>query len=242
MAESSSAARFPTTHWSRIARAGDFHEPEARAAIEELCRAYWFPLYAFVRRQGYDADASSDLVQGLFARLLEHHALAAADARRGRFRTFLLAACRNYLADRREHDAAQKRGGGQTCLAIDAADAEGRYQAEPAEVLTPERVYERAWALALLERVLGGLRREYEEEGKGPLFARLEPTLVGGPEAEPYAAIALALGTTEGSVQVNAHRLRRRYRDRVRAEIAATVDDPAEVDDEIRDLFAALAS
>jgi RNA polymerase sigma-70 factor (ECF subfamily) len=240
MAEPPSAARFPTTHWGRVLSAGDPNAPGAREALAELCAGYWYPLYAFVRREGNGPDAAADLVQGLFVALLERHALAAADARRGRFRTFLLAACRNHLADRREHDRAQKRGGGRIAISIDSGEAEGRYRAEPADSLTPERIFERTWALALLERVLSRLRHEYEANGQGPLFADLEPTLTGGPGARPYAAIAAAASMTEGAVQVAAHRLRRRYRELVRAEIAAIVDDPAEIEDEIRSLFAAL--
>jgi RNA polymerase sigma-70 factor (ECF subfamily) len=242
MADSSSGARFPTTHWSCVVRAGDPSVPGARKAIEELCRAYWFPLYAFVRRQGNEPEAAADLVQGLFVKLMEHNALAAADAGRGRFRTFLLAACRNYLADCRKLDRAQKRGGGRAAVSIDSAAAEGSYSAEPVDHLTPERLYERDWALSLLQRVLSGMRREYENDGKAALFARLEPTLAGGPEALSHAAIAAALGMTEEAVQVAAYRLRRRYRRLLRAEIAATVADPADVDDEIRALFAALGS
>ncbi len=234
--------RFPTTHWSRVVQSANGSSPEARAALEALCSAYWYPLYAFIRRRGHDPDAAADLVQGLFTQLLERNAFARADPHRGRFRTFLLAVCRNFLADQSEQDRAQKRGGGLAIVSIDSSRAEGRYRAEPADTLTPDRLFERAWALAMLERVLGQLRREHELAGKGPLFERLEPTLAGGSAVAPFAAIAAALGTTEGAVQVAAHRLRRRYRDLVRAEIAATIDDPAEVDDEIRALFAALGS
>ena len=143
----------------------------------------------------------------------ERRALAEADAARGRFRTFLLAVCRNYLADCRDHDAADKRGGGQATISIDAVEAEGRYRAEPADALTPERLYERTWVLALLEQVLAQLGREYEADGKRPLFAHLEPILAAAAEAKPYGTIAAALGMTEGAVQTAAHRLRRRYRD-----------------------------
>ncbi len=234
--------RFPTTHWSRVVQSADGSSPEARAALEALCGAYWYPLYAFIRRRGHDPDTAADLVQGLFAHLLERNSFARADPHRGRFRTFLLAVCRNFLSDEEEQRRAHKRGGGLAIVSIDGSVAEGRYRAEPADMLTPDRLFERAWALQMLERVLGQLRSEYELAGKGPLFERLEPTLAGGSELEPLAAIAAALGTTEGAIQVAAHRLRRRYRDLVRAEIAATIDDPAEVDDEIRALFAALGS
>ncbi len=174
--------------------------------------------------------------------LLERHAFAQADARRGRFRTFLLAACRNFLSDQSAQAQAQKRGGGLAIMSIDQSAAEGRYRVEPVDTLTPDRLFERAWALALLEQVLGQLRHEYTVAGKAALFERLEPTLAGGIDAEPLAAIAAALGATEGAIQVAAHRLRRRYRELIRAEIAATIDDLTEVDDEIRALFGALAT
>jgi RNA polymerase sigma-70 factor (ECF subfamily) len=222
-----------------VAAAGDPAAANARAALEYLCGAYWYPLYAFARRQGLGPEAAADAVQGLFAELLDRNALAAAEPRRGRFRTFLLAACRHSLANQRRHDRARKRGGGRRTLTIDAAAGECRYHAEPVDDLTPERLYQRAWALELLARVLGALRREYEGNGKAALFSRLEPSLAGRPDAETYAAIAAALGMSEGAVQVAAHRLRGRYRALIRAEIAATVREPDEVEDEIRALFTA---
>jgi RNA polymerase sigma factor (sigma-70 family) len=238
--DSQRVPRFPSTHWSLVVRSADGSSPEARAALESLCGAYWYPLYAFIRRRGHDPDEAHDLVQELFAHLLERNAFAAADPRRGRLRTFLLAVCRNFLADQDDERRAQKRGGGQTIVSIDRQDAEGRYQAEPADTVTPDRLFERAWALALLQRTLGQLRHDYETGGKRPLFERLEPLLAGGTGAEPLASIAASLCMSEGAVQVAVHRLRRRYRELVRAEIAATIDNAADVDDEIRGLFAAL--
>ncbi len=234
--------RFPTTHWSRVVQSGNPSSPDARAAIEALCSDYWYPLYAFIRRCGHDPDAASDLVQGLFAHLLERDAFARADPRRGRFRTFLLAVCRNFLSDQAEQRRTKKRGGGLTIVSFDQSAAEGRYCVEPADTITPDRLFERAWALALLERVLGQLRHEYTVAGKTELFERLEPMLAAGIDAEPLVAVAAALGATEGAIQVAAHRLRRRYRELIRAEIAATIDDRAEIDDEIRALFGALAT
>ncbi|HKI17633.1 MAG TPA: ECF-type sigma factor, partial [Isosphaeraceae bacterium] len=149
-----STDRFPATHWSRVVQSADGSSPEARAALEALCSAYWYPLYAFIRRRGHDPDGAADLVQGLFTHLLERNAFASADPRRGRFRTFLLAVCRNFLADQAEHRQAQKRGGGMAIASLDCSGAEGRYRAEPADTLTPDRLFERAWALAMLERVL----------------------------------------------------------------------------------------
>jgi RNA polymerase sigma factor (sigma-70 family) len=235
-----SAARFPTTHWSRIVAAGDPGVPLARQALAELCRAYWFPLYAYIRRRGYAPDRALDLTQDLFVRLLEKDVLAAADPARGRFRTFLRAVCADFLANRRDRENTLKRGGGRPIVPIDSNEAEGRYARELAHELTPERIFDRNWALILLGRVLEQLREEYHAAGQAATFEALCPVLIDGPRAVAYAALAARLGTTEGAVRVAVHRLRRRYGGRLREEIAATVDQPAEVDDEIRDLFAAL--
>jgi DNA-directed RNA polymerase specialized sigma24 family protein len=223
-----------------VVRAGDPADPGARQALEELCRAYWYPLYAFVRRQGHAPEAALDLTQAYFARLLERRPFAAADPARGRFRAFLRADCLHFLAHRREHDAALRRGGGRPVLSIDARDAEGRYRLEPTHDQTPERLFDRAWALALLEDVLAAIRREYEGSGRGPTFEALKGVLTDGRLPASQAELARRLGTTEAAVQAAAHRLRRRYRDALRAAIAATVADEAEVDDELRALFAAL--
>jgi RNA polymerase sigma-70 factor (ECF subfamily) len=231
---------FATTRWSLVAAAREGGSPPARAALAELCRAYWYPVYAFVRRQGNGHDTAQDLTQEFFARLLEKDALAAVDPARGRFRSFLLASCRNFLANCRDHDHALKRGGGRPTLPLDFGDADGRYGREPAHADTPERLFERRWALALLDRVLGRLSDEYAASGKAALFQRLRPYLTGDASGDPYAAAATDLGTNEGAVKVAVHRLRQRYRDTLRDEIAQTLADPAEVDDEIRALFAAL--
>jgi DNA-directed RNA polymerase specialized sigma24 family protein len=241
MSEPLSAARFPTTWWSRVARAGDPADPEARAALEGLCRDYWYPLYAFARRWGLTPDDACDLVQGFLADLIERGDLAAADRDRGRFRAFLRAACVHYLAHRREHDGALKRGGGRRRVSIDQLDAEGRYGREPAHELTAERLFERRWALTLLEGVLAHLESEMTGAGKADLFARLRPTLEGEEGAESYREIAAALEMTEGAVKGAAYRLRARYRERLRAEVARTVADPAEVDAELAELLAALS-
>jgi RNA polymerase sigma factor (sigma-70 family) len=235
-----SAASFPTTHWSRIVAAGDRGVPVAREALDELCRAYWFPLYAYIRRRSYAPDRALDLTQDLFVRLLEKDVLAAADPARGRFRTFLRAVCADFLANRRDRQNALKRGGGRPIVPIDSSEAEGRYARELAHELTPERIFDRNWALILLGRVLERLREEYHAAGQAATFEALCPVLIDGPRAVAYATLAARLGMTEGAVRVAVHRLRRRYGERLREEIAATVDEPAEVDDEIRDLFAAL--
>jgi RNA polymerase sigma-70 factor (ECF subfamily) len=233
-------SEFPTTRWSRVARAADGEDSGARAALAELCAAYWYPIYAFIRRKGNDADRALDLTQDYFARLLERRPFAAADPARGRFRAFLLTDCGHFLAHHREREGALRRGGSRRVLSIDASDAEGRYLLEPAHVQTPERLFERDWALALLERVLAGLRVEYEESGRGASFEALKGALTDGRLEAPQAELARRLGTTEAAVQVAVHRLRRRYREALRAAVAATVADQTDVDDEIRSLFAAL--
>jgi RNA polymerase sigma-70 factor (ECF subfamily) len=214
----------------------------ARAALEKLCRAYWLPIYAFVRRQGRNPHDAQDLTQAFFARLLEKNYLADADRARGRFRSFLLASLKHFLANEWDKASAKKRGGRRTVIPLDAAGAETACGFEPADNTTPEKIFERRWALALLEQVLRRLREEYTREGKAALFEQLKPTLTEASRAVRYADIAARLGTSEGAVKVAVHRLRRRYREILRAEIADTVTDPNEIEDEIRNLFAALAA
>jgi RNA polymerase sigma-70 factor (ECF subfamily) len=223
-----------------VRAAGDSSGPEARDALASLCTAYWYPLYAFVRRQGHGPEQAQDLTQGFFARLLEKNDLASADQTRGRFRSFLLAACKHFLSNERDREHALKRGGGRVPLSIDRTAAEGCYGREPSHDETPERLFERRWALTLLEQVLARLRGEYETAGKGRLFERLKGHLTGGGEAHAQAAAELRM--SEGAVKVAVHRLRQRYRDLLRDEIAQTLTDPAEVEDEVRALFAALGS
>ena len=179
VSETRSPARFPTTLWSRVIRAGDPTDREGLAALELLCKDYWYPLYAFVRRKGLDQDEASDLVQGLLADLIERRDFAKADPARGRFRSFLRTACEHFLANQREHDRAVKRGGGKPLVSIDTQDAEGRYVHEPSHDLTPERLFERRWAMVLLERVLAQLETEVSRAGKSSLFQRLRPALEG---------------------------------------------------------------
>ena len=214
--------------------------PESRNALAVLCAAYWYPLYAFIRRKGRRPEEALDLTQDYFVRLLERETVAAADPGRGRFRSFLLADCTRFLADCHERDHAAKRGGGVAIVSIDVRDAEGRFLREPAHGRTPERLFVREWALALLNGVLGQLRVEYERSGRGDVFETLKVALTENPRSVSHAELARRLGTTAGAVQVAVHRLRRRYRELVREAIAATVADGAEVEDEIRDLFAAL--
>ena len=237
-----SPARFPTTQWSRVISAGDPDAPLARESLAELCNAYWYPLYAYIRRRGYDPEKAKDLTQDFFARALEKGLLAEADPTRGRFRSFLRTVCAHFLANRHDWEGARKRGGDRTILPIDAAGAEGQYAREMADGLTPERIFDRSWALTLLGRVLERLGREYDEAGKAANFEVLRGMLEGDAEATSYAAVAARLGTTEGAARVAAHRLRRRYGELLRQEIEATLADPDEIDDEIRDLFTALGS
>jgi DNA-directed RNA polymerase specialized sigma24 family protein len=236
------ATRFPTTHWSCVVEAGGDDDERSGEALARLCNGYWYPLYAFIRRRGHDADKALDLVQGYFARLLENRVLAAADPARGRFRSFLMADCSYYLSHHRSSGLTQKRGGGRHFVSIDARDAEGRFLREPADDLTPERVFARAWAMTLLERVVSLLREQYESTGRAAVFDRLKPILVGGGAEVPYAQIAAEFGMTENAVQATVYRLRRRYAALLREQIAATVTTPDQVEDEIRDLFSALSS
>jgi RNA polymerase sigma factor (sigma-70 family) len=234
-------AAFVTTHWSVVLTAGSGNTDGAREAVARLCQTYWHPLYAYVRRVGHSPHDAQDLTQEFFARLLEKNYLAGADESRGRFRSFLLASLKHFLANEWHKAHAQKRGGGQIPIPIDMASAETSIGFEPADTTTAEKIYERRWALTLLESVLRRLRGEYVRDGKQKLFEQLKPTLTEASRSVAYAEIARRLDTTEGAVKVAVHRLRQRYREVLRAEIAETVAEPAEVDDELRNLFAALA-
>jgi RNA polymerase sigma factor (sigma-70 family) len=231
---------FDTTRWSLVLAAAGRATPQAGEALAALCAAYWYPLYAFIRRRGHDPDSAADLTQEFFARLIEKQYLRSVDPSRGRFRAFLLAACKHFLANERDRQAARKRGGGRCPVSIDCRDAEGRYLAEPAHDLTPERLFERRWALTLLEQSLALLDRECHQAGKGALYERLKFLLTASEGTASYADVGEALGMTESAVKKAAQRLRRRYREILRERIAGTVDDPGHVDDELRSLFAIL--
>jgi RNA polymerase sigma-70 factor (ECF subfamily) len=234
------AWRFASTRWSIVAAAGRKESPEARAALAVLCQAYWYPLYAYARRRLASADDAQDLTQEFFARLLEKDYLQAADPRRGKFRSFLLTAFQHFLAKEHARAAAQKRGGRRRPLSLDFQDGEHRYRHEPADPTTPETLYERRWALTLLEQALARLRQEFTRAGKERLFEALKGTLTGDGTDEPYERIGQDLGLSEPAVKTAAHRLRRRYQELLRAEVAQTVASPEEVEDELRDLFAAV--
>lgn len=232
---------FVTTHWSVVVTAGRSDTTRAQDALAKLCQTYWFPLYIYVRRRGHSPEDAQDLTQEFFARLLEHNWVKAADQAKGRFRSFLLSAMNCFLADEWDKARAQKRGGGVPLVPLQFDTAETRYGVEPADNVTPERSFERRWALTLLEEVLKRLQAKYEAEGKADLFAALNPCLVGERTSQPYVELAAKLGMNEGAVKSAVHRLRQRYRQLLRDQIAQTVADPAEVDEELRHLFAVLA-
>lgn len=238
---SADAAEFALTHWSVVLAAGRSDSIHSRNALEKLCQTYWFPIYAFVRRKGHNPQDAQDLTQEFFARLLEKDYLAAVDRSKGRFRSFLLASLKHFLANEWDKANAQRRGGGKIFIPIDVAGAEVSRGFEPADNLTAEKIFERRWALALLDQVLKQLREEYVRNGKEHLFEQLKPTLTEASRTVPYAEMAARLGAREGAIKTAVHRLRQRYRELLRAEIASTVSGPGEVEDEIRNLFAALA-
>lgn len=237
----SQKAWFVTTHWSVVLMAGESDGTQARDALGRLFQLYWYPLYVYVRRRGYSPEDSQDLTQGFFAQLLEQHRLGAANQQRGRFRTFLLSSLSHFLANEWDRARARKRGGGIVVVPLQADSAEARYGAEPVDHHTPEHSFEKRWALALLENVLQRLGREYASAGKNDLFAVLNPCLVGDRTAQPYADLALKLGLSESGVKSTVHRLRHRYRQLLRDEIAQTVTCEHEVDEELNYLFTVLA-
>jgi DNA-directed RNA polymerase specialized sigma24 family protein len=236
-----SSGRFLTTRWSVVLAAGQATSPRSREALESLCSSAWYPLYAFARRKGTDAESAADLVQGFVASLLARDDLATLSPERGRFRSFLLASFTHFIANERDRERALRRGGGVAPIAIDAAGADTRYRNEPSHDLTPERAFERSWALEIIARTFDALSAEYAADGKSALFEALKPELQGASESS-YADVAARLGTTEGAIKTAASRLRKRWRELLRAEIAGTLSDPTDVDDELRGLFTALSS
>jgi RNA polymerase sigma factor (sigma-70 family) len=214
--------------------------PESSEALSQLCELYWPPLYGFARRQGHTPEQAQDLTQSFFARFLEKHDVKTADPQRGRFRSFLLASFKHFLANEYDRERTRKRGGGHLFVALEVEAAEARYAAEPRDTLTPEALFERQWALGVLDRAVAALRADFVKAGRETTFEHLEGFLRGEREAG-YADIARALGTTEGAIKVTVHRLRRRFREVLRSQIMATVSDDSDIDDEIRYLLAALA-
>jgi RNA polymerase sigma-70 factor (ECF subfamily) len=232
--------RWATTSWTQVLAAREAPSGEARQALEDLCQAYWYPLYAFVRHQGYDPDEARDLTQAYFAELLEKGYLADFDPELGRFRVFLKTSLKHFLSKEREKAQAWKRGGRTSIVSLDA-DVETRYQLEPVDRLTPETLYERRWALTLVERVLARIREESREAGREKEFDRLKGLLAGQQPRAPYRELAAELDTTEDAVKAAIHRLRQRFGQRLRDEIGATVASPEEVDDEVRHLLGVIA-
>jgi RNA polymerase sigma factor (sigma-70 family) len=224
-----------------VLTAGRSDSTHARNALEKLCRTYWPPIYAFVRRQGNSPHDAQDLTQEFFARLLQKNYLGDVDRTKGRFRSFLLSSLKHFLANEWDKAKAQKRGGGQVLIPIDIKTVETSCGLEPADTMTAEKMFERRWALTLLELVLRRLREEFTRDGKEKLFEQLKPTLTETSRSVRYAEIAARLDMSEGAVKVAVHRLRQRYRELLRAEIADTVASPGEIDDEIRNLFTALS-
>jgi len=232
---------FATTHWTVVLAASGSGSPQADLALEELCRTYWYPLYVYVRRQTPTREDAEDLTQAFFARFLEKNYLTGLNSERGRFRAFLLAALKHFLANEWDRAKRQKRGGGVTMVPLDWQDADTRYHIDPPDNLSPDKLFDRAWAVTVLERVLSRLRGESAAEGKAELFARLKPFLMVGKGAIPYAQVAQNLKLTEGAVRVTVHRLRGRYRELLRDEVRQTISDPAQVEEEMRTLLSAFA-
>jgi RNA polymerase sigma factor (sigma-70 family) len=223
-----------------IAAAADTSCSGAHEALATLCETYWFPLYGYLRSRGHDAEDAQDLTQAFFTRLLEKHAISQADPARGRFRSFLLASLKHFAANERERNSAGKRGGGIPAVSLGVVDAEGRYQLEASSDETPDRIFDRRWASTLLARALSRLDAETSESGRRPLFEGLRIYLTGDQPELSYAETATRLGMSEGAVKVAVHRLRRKFRDLVRDEIAQTVAAPEDVDDELRHLWSAV--
>ena len=235
-------AQFRETHWSVVLAAADPSSGRAQAALETLCRTYWYPLYAFLRRQGRPPEQAKDLTQEFFVHILEKQTLARAQRERGKFRTFLLAVLKNLASDLRAKEQALKRGGGQTLVSLDAEEAEQRFAREPATEMDPEKIFNRRWAMTILDTVLARLAEEYKARGKQALFDQIQDLLLDKKGAASQGDIAARLGVKEGTINSEVFRLRQRFRELFRAEIAGTVSDPAQIDEEARDLFATLRS
>ena len=224
-----------------VLAAGELEGDQAAAALEQLCRTYWYPLYAYIRRRGYPTDQAEDLIQGFFAHFLAHDHVANADRRRGRLRSHLLGALNHYLADAHDRQHRVKRGSGRPAFSLDVAAGEAGYQQEPIDDFSPDRLYERRWTITLLNQVLTRLEAEYHGGNNATLFTAIKGFLAGSDGNASYAALAAELGRTEGALRVAVHRVRRRYGELLREEIADVVADPAEIDEELRHLTAVLS-
>jgi len=235
-----SSRLFSTTQWSLVLGAGDSRNPESRQALAILCQTYWYPVYVLVIHSGNDPETARDLTQGFFAYLMEKQSFKVATPNRGRFRGFLRAALHNYLANEREREGAQKRGGGRMLIDLHFDEERTPAVTEPAAGETPQTLFEKNWARTLLASALERLRREMESSRDAERYRRLEPFLTGAPSQGSYAEIAEELGMTEGAIKTAMHRLRKKYGTLLRKEVSATVQDPAEVDEEIRYLFSVI--
>lgn len=238
----SSKARFLTTRWSLVARASDRDDPASEQALEELCQAYWWPMYAYVRRLRTQSAEAADIVQGLLFDIIEKHRLESADAGRGRFRDWLRTALEFHIGHLRERQSAKKRGGDLRAVSFDVVEAEERWGRVPNRELDPATLFDRAWALEVLARAIASVERDYARRGRRPLFEALKHTLAPGAEGSSYAALASRLGTTEGAVKIAAHRLRASYRKALRDELRSTVEDPTDADAEFAALMDALGA
>ncbi len=234
------AGGFQTTHWSLVLRAGHREDRDADAALAALCQRYWFPLYAYLRRRLADVHEAQDMTQEFFAWLLEKNTLAGASPERGRFRAFLLTAAKHFLANQRDRAKAQKRGGGVRAWRLDLDAGESRLGLQAFDDLTPERIFERQWVLTLLDLVMQRLETEYRSSGRAEQFERLKGALTGQRDRLPYAGLATELAISEDAARQAASRLRKRYRELLRAEVSQTLAEPGDVDDEIRSLFEVL--
>ncbi len=232
---------FATTRWSVVLAAGRRSSPQASVALEDLCQIYWYPLYVYVRRRGYSGEDAADLTQEFFAQLLEKNRLAQVDRGKGKFRSFLLASMKHFLANEWDKSQAQKRGGGRAPISIELSLAEAAYRLEPVDEITAERAFQRRWALTLLDSVLNQLRAEYVAGGRKDLFDGIKGKLTHRGGAGSYREIAADLRISEGAVKVAVHRLRKRYRELLVHEVSQTVTTAAEIDDEVGDLFKALS-
>jgi RNA polymerase sigma-70 factor (ECF subfamily) len=237
-----SAAVFATTKWTRVLLARHPESIEAREALGELCQTYWYPLYAFIRRSGYSREDAQDVAQDFFARLLSQEWLAQVDRRKGRFRSFLLVALKHFLANEWDKKRALKRGGGQQFISFDGAGLEARYELEPSHLDSPDRMFERRWAILLLDKALARLEQAHLEEGKTLVFETLRDYLTGDRHSIRYAEVATRLGVTLGALKVMVHRFRRRYREVLREEVGETVAEPGQIEDEMRYLLEVLRS
>jgi RNA polymerase sigma-70 factor (ECF subfamily) len=233
---------FATTHWTVVLAAGRRHTPQSDGALEELCRTYWFPLYAYVRRRGHNKEDAEDSVQAFFARFLEKNYLAGLSAERGRFRAFLLASLKHFLINEWKRSQRLKRGGGEKNLSLDWQTADTKFQVAAVNEPSPDKAFDREWALALLAKVIERLQKECAADGKAKLFEQLKVFLTVGKGALPHADAAGKLGMDETAVRVAVHRLRKRYRQLLREEISQTLADEADVDEEMRALFGAFSA